>query len=173
MCGEYMKVAFVGKGGSGKTTLSALFCRYLASLHAPVLAFDADINQHLGEALGFTEKEVAQIPALGLEIERIKEYLRGSNPRISSLSTMTKTTPPGSGSRLWSIRETSPLLSYFGRSIHDVTLLVTGPFSAQDLGLKCYHSKVGAVELLLNHSSDLPSEYLIVDMTAGADSFAS
>ncbi|MBV9712177.1 MAG: ATP-binding protein [Ktedonobacteraceae bacterium] len=168
-----MKVAFVGKGGSGKTTLSALFCRYLTSLHFPVIAFDADINQHLGETLGLTEQEVAHIPPLGLEIERIKEYLRGSNPRISSASVMSKTTPPGRGSRLWSIREANPLLPYFGRSIHDVTLLVTGPFSEQDLGLKCYHSKVGAVELLLNHSADLPYEYLIVDMTAGADSFAS
>jgi CO dehydrogenase maturation factor len=37
----------------------------------------------------------------------------------------------------------------------------------------CYHSKVGAVELLLNHLADGPNEYVVVDMTAGADSFAS
>jgi CO dehydrogenase maturation factor len=41
------------------------------------------------------------------------------------------------------------------------------------LGIKCYHSKVGAVELLLNHLIDAPKEYIVVDMTAGADSFAS
>ncbi|TDD74119.1 ATP-binding protein, partial [Actinomadura rubrisoli] len=43
-----MKVAFVGKGGSGKTTLSSLFVRYLAGRGLPVVAVDADINQHLG-----------------------------------------------------------------------------------------------------------------------------
>ncbi|WFE48793.1 hypothetical protein [Verrucosispora sp. WMMD1129] len=39
--------------------------------------------------------------------------------------------------------------------------------------MACYHSKVGAVELLLNHLLDGPDEYVVVDMTAGADSFAS
>ncbi|GCF09917.1 ATP-binding protein [Dictyobacter arantiisoli] len=168
-----MKIAFVGKGGSGKTTLSALFCRYLASLSVPVMAFDADINQHLGEALGLSEAQVAHIPVLGTEMERIKTYLCGSNPRISSASLMTKTTPPGKGSRLWSVCEANPLISYFGCPANGVTLLMTGPFSEQDLGLKCYHSKVGAVELLLNHCLDGRDEYLVVDMTAGADSFAS
>ncbi|MBA2679421.1 MAG: ATP-binding protein [Ktedonobacteraceae bacterium] len=168
-----MKVAFVGKGGSGKTTLSALFCRYLASSHFPVIAIDADINQHLGDALGMSEEELALVPPLGLEIEHIKEYLRGSNPRITSAAVMTKTTPPGKGSRLWQVRENNALLAYFGHPVNSMTLLITGPFSEQDLGLKCYHSKVGAVELLLNHCIDGRDEYVVVDMTAGADSFAS
>ncbi|MGW0901344.1 nucleotide-binding protein, partial [Streptomyces goshikiensis] len=43
-----MKIAFVGKGGSGKTTLSSLFIRHLAANEAAVVAVDADINQHLG-----------------------------------------------------------------------------------------------------------------------------
>ena len=39
-----MKIAFAGKGGSGKTTLSSLFTRYLAAHGLPVVAVDADIN---------------------------------------------------------------------------------------------------------------------------------
>ncbi len=54
-----MKIAFVGKGGSGKTTLSSLFIRHLAAEGAPVVAVDADINQHLGAALGLDEAEAA------------------------------------------------------------------------------------------------------------------
>ena len=47
-----MRVAFVGKGGSGKTTTAAAFSRYLAAQGRPVVAVDADINQHLAAALG-------------------------------------------------------------------------------------------------------------------------
>ena len=42
-----------------------------------------------------------------------------------------------------------------------------------DIGVACYHSKTGAVELYLNHLIDLPGGYVVVDMTAGADAFAS
>ncbi|QBD75285.1 ATP-binding protein [Ktedonosporobacter rubrisoli] len=168
-----MKVAFVGKGGSGKTTLSALFCRYLALQKYPVLAFDADINQHLATALGLSEPAASAIPPLGLEMERIKAYVRGSNSRISSAAAMIKTTPPGRGSRLLHVTEANPIYEHFARDIHGTRLMVTGPFSQDDLGLKCYHSKVGAVELLLNHLLDKPEEYVVVDMTAGADAFAS
>ena len=52
-------------------------------------------------------------------------------------------------------------------------LLATGPFGDDDLGVACYHSKTGAVELYLNHLADGPGEYVVVDCTAGADSFAS
>jgi CO dehydrogenase maturation factor len=70
-----VKIAFAGKGGSGKTTLSSLFTRYLAAQGLPVVALDADINQHLAEALG-----AAQPPAMGAHLTEIKEYLRGTNP---------------------------------------------------------------------------------------------
>lgn len=167
------RIAFVGKGGSGKTTLASLFSRFLGAQQRIVLAIDADINQHFGEALGLTAQEAAAIPPLGGEIGRIKHYLRGANQRIASVSEMIKTTPPGRGSRLVRVTESNPLYDYFVRSVDGIKLLVTGPFNEDDLGLKCYHSKVGAVELLLNHCVDGPDEYLVVDMTAGADSFAS
>ena len=51
--------------------------------------------------------------------------------------------------------------------------MVTGAFDESDLGVACYHSKLGAVELYLNHLVDGPGEYVVVDMTAGADAFAS
>ncbi|WP_018353473.1 AAA family ATPase [Longispora albida] len=168
-----MKIAFVGKGGSGKTTLAALFSRYLASTGAPVLAVDADINQHLAAALGASEDEAVLLPAMGDALPEIKEYLRGDNPRISSAAAMVKTTPPGRGSRLLRISEDNPVYEQLARPIGGVRLMVTGPFATEDLGIACYHSKVGAVELVLNHLVDGPGEYIVVDMTAGADSFAS
>ncbi|MFI1707850.1 nucleotide-binding protein [Streptomyces griseoruber] len=172
-----MKIAFVGKGGSGKTTLSSLFIRHLAALGAPVLAVDADINQHLGPALGLDESEAAGLPALGEHLPLIKEYLRGSNPRIASAESMIKTTPPGRGSRLLRVREDNPVYDACARPVEldggAVRLMVTGPFTDADLGVACYHSKTGAVELCLNHLVDGRDEYVVVDMTAGSDSFAS
>src|SRR5690349_1520175 len=104
-----MKIAFVGKGGAGKTTLAALFARHLATRGSTVLALDADINQNLAAALGEVADETARYPALGEHIERIKEYLRGDNPRISSVAAMVKTTPPGRGSRLLRVDEDNPI----------------------------------------------------------------
>ncbi len=46
-------IAFAGKGGTGKTTLSALTIRFLIeNRRGPVLAVDADSNSCLNEALG-------------------------------------------------------------------------------------------------------------------------
>ncbi len=165
-----MRIAFVGKGGSGKTTLSSLFLRYVHNQGKLVLAIDADINQHLAEALG---GERIELPALGNEMHRIKEYLRGTNPRIASVDQMLKTTPPGNGSRLLKLSEPNPVLDYFVRDVNGIKLMATGPFTDEDMGVACYHSKTGAVELILNHLLDGSDEYVVVDMTAGADAFAS
>ncbi len=56
-------IAMAGKGGVGKTTVSALITRYF-SLHEnnPLLAIDADPNSNLGETLGLEiEKTVGDI----------------------------------------------------------------------------------------------------------------
>ncbi|GGX74672.1 ATP-binding protein [Streptomyces minutiscleroticus] len=172
-----MKIAFVGKGGSGKTTLSSLFIRHLAATGAPVVAVDADINQHLGAALGLDDAVADGLPAMGARLPLIKDYLRGTNPRIASADSMIKTTPPGEGSRLLRVREDNPVYDACARPVEldggTVRLMVTGPFTEADLGVACYHSKTGAVELCLNHLADGRDEYVVVDMTAGSDSFAS
>jgi CO dehydrogenase maturation factor len=165
-----VRIAFVGKGGSGKTTSAAVFSRYLAELGRPVLAIDADINQHLGQALG---GDGPPPRALGTDLPWLKDHLRGTNPRIPSADLMIKTTPPSTGSRLLDLAPDGELLQRYSAVAGGVRYLVTGEFDEADIGVSCYHSKTGAVELYLNHLVDGPDEYVVVDMTAGADAFAS
>lgn len=47
-----MKIAVVGKGGSGKTTTAAVLARTLARAGHPVVALDCDTNPNLGLSLG-------------------------------------------------------------------------------------------------------------------------
>ena len=153
--------------GSGRVT------KLLLERTDDVVAVDADINQHLGMALGMADGALPR--PMGSHLAEIKEYLRGDNPRISSASAMVKTTPPGRGSRLLRLDEPDdPIHTGFATVTPEgPRLMVTGPFSEDDLGVACYHSKVGAAEMYLNHLVDGPGEYVVVDMTAGADSFAS
>jgi len=56
-----MKVAVVGKGGSGKTTTAAIVARTLARRGVPVVALDCDSNPNLGISLGLGEDETERL----------------------------------------------------------------------------------------------------------------
>jgi CO dehydrogenase maturation factor len=64
-----MKIAVVGKGGAGKTTVAGTLARALARNGQKVLAIDADVNPMLGISLGVgpegTEALIAARQALG------------------------------------------------------------------------------------------------------------
>jgi len=81
-----LTIAVAGKGGTGKTTLSALMIRSLRKRGlTPILAVDADPNANLGEALGLTAdlsigrlqsetlKQIHSLPA-GVPLSRHLEY---------------------------------------------------------------------------------------------------
>lgn len=179
-----MRIAFVGKGGAGKTSVCALFGRFLAQQGCKTILVDGDINQHLGTALGIKREAIQELPDIGNHMLSIKEYLRGENELIPSAAVMQKTTPPGRGSRLLRFDESNPIWDRFiyrvpttdlgsnGES-NDLRFIRTGEFVEEDIGVSCYHAKTGAVELILNHLADRSEEYFLVDMTAGADAFAS
>ena len=57
-----MRIAFVGKGGSGKTTCAALFSQSVLSNGSEnVWAVDADLNMHLAEQLNLNVVELKHI----------------------------------------------------------------------------------------------------------------
>ncbi len=64
-----MKVAVVGKGGSGKTTTSAVLARTLARDGHPVIALDCDTNPNLGLSLGVGDLETERLLTLREEVD--------------------------------------------------------------------------------------------------------
>lgn len=56
-----MRVAVAGKGGAGKTTISALLARRSAAAGQPTIAIDADPNPSLAAALGVAADHVATL----------------------------------------------------------------------------------------------------------------
>ncbi|MBL8159728.1 AAA family ATPase [Candidatus Saccharibacteria bacterium] len=163
-----MRIAFTGKGGSGKTTVCSLFARRAAQKGRRVLALDADINQHLAAALGIG----AELPGMGSGLGDIAMHLRGDNPRFDA-AAMHKTTPPGSGSRFVTLRPDDWFIERYTRSAEGLMVAGAGDIPAENIGVKCYHGLNGAVELVLGHMLDREDEYVLVDMTAGADAFSS
>ena len=59
-----MKVAVVGKGGSGKTTTAAVLARTFAREGLTTLALDCDTNPNLGISLGLGEAATAALVAV-------------------------------------------------------------------------------------------------------------
>ena len=73
-------IAVAGKGGSGKTSISALIIRYLIKNNrGPVLAVDADPNANLGDTLGLEVKDT-----VGLMLDKFQKE------KIDIPSGMTK-----------------------------------------------------------------------------------
>jgi len=68
-----MKLAVVGKGGSGKTTTSAVVSRTLARAGMPVVALDCDSNPNLGISLGVGEDDTERLVAMRQALDEGEE----------------------------------------------------------------------------------------------------
>ncbi|GAC1341774.1 MAG: carbon monoxide dehydrogenase accessory protein CooC [Candidatus Dormibacteria bacterium] len=73
-----LRVAFIGKGGSGKSVLAGTVCRLLARSGRPVLALDVDTMPGLALSLGGPDRE-ARLP---LGLAEVVETRRGKHWRV-------------------------------------------------------------------------------------------
>lgn len=170
-----MKIAFAGKGGSGKSTTSALFTRYMNAVQkCNVLAIDADVNMNLSGLLG-VDVAMDKLMANPDVADVIRNYIKGTNPRVTDISKFLPTTPPGEGSNLVRSVDDAALSPYSVR-INDapsLNLMSVGTYDKGGIGQTCYHSHLFVAENLLSHIAlDNDNDWVVCDMVAGTDAFA-
>lgn len=76
-----MNIAIVGKGGSGKTSISGTMARVLARRGHSVLAVDGDPNPNMAITLGIPVEHVNDLPTLPRDLANWSEGK--CNPRMS------------------------------------------------------------------------------------------
>lgn len=167
-----MRIAFCGKGGSGKTSIATLFVRYLSDKGEEILAIDGDINQHFSQSLSLDAQAVKALPRLGHQMQILKDYVAGTNPRVKA-NQIIESTPAGAGSNFITFDGKDPVSEHFILRDGNLRFMAVGGHEEHDVGTTCYHKFTGAEGIFLNHLLDKKDEFVIGDMCAGADPFAS
>jgi CO dehydrogenase maturation factor len=69
-----MKVAVIGKGGTGKTTTTGTIARLMARQGLEVIALDCDANPNLGLSVGLSIEETERLVAIrqALDTENVE-----------------------------------------------------------------------------------------------------
>jgi CO dehydrogenase maturation factor len=145
-----MKVAVAGKGGIGKTTISAALSRVLADRGEEVFAVDADSNNCLGYALGMDPELVEAVQP----VSDMKELLR------------ERAGADASGAIYSMVPEVADLIERFSLSDGRLRLLVMGSIVQGGAGCACPEN--ATLKALLRELVDLPA-HIIVDMEAGLE----
>jgi CO dehydrogenase maturation factor len=146
-----MKIAIVGKGGVGKTTLAAVLARWLASLGREVIAVDADPDGNLASALGVSEDRKPQ------PIAHMRELiLERTGASDQGAGLMFKLNP-----------EVSDLPERFSVDAEGVKLLVLGTVETGGKGCMCPEGAV--LKALMQHLLLRVADEVILDMEAGLE----
>lgn len=142
-----MKVAICGKGGVGKSTLSAFLINVLADRGRRVLAVDADPSPHLARLLGFPADHVPAPVACMADLLQERSERNGPfynmNPGVSDLPE-----------KLLVRKE-------------NISLMVLGAIQQGGSGCACAENAV--LRNLLNILLLAPDEDVILDMEAGVE----
>lgn len=145
-----MKIAVAGKGGVGKTTLSAVLARLYRDEGRNVLAIDADSNPNLAAVLGMPFQNIVPLSEQKELIEkRTKTELGGFgkifklNPRIDDIAEK------------------------YAVEYDKIKLLVMGTVKSGESGCACPANVL--VKNLLTHLLLTEKDVVIVDMEAGVE----
>ena len=146
-----MKIAISGKGGVGKTLLTAHLAKIFAESGYSVLAIDADPSANLGATLGFPHsQEIVPIS----EMDALIEERTGARP--GKLAPFFKLNP-----------KVDDLPEKYWVEHNGIKLMVMGRIKKGGSG--CYCPENALLQALVNHLLLQRNEVVILDMEAGVE----
>jgi len=148
-----MKIAITGKGGVGKTTLSALLSHLYAAEGKKVIAVDADPDANLASALGISSEAIKDLRPIA-ELTDLIEERTGAKPGASG--GIFKINP-----------KVDDIPEGFGHKFDNTTLLIMGKSKFAASG--CYCPEHALLRRLLKHLIIDRDEVVIIDMEAGIE----
>ncbi|HIU76870.1 MAG TPA: AAA family ATPase [Candidatus Pelethocola excrementipullorum] len=146
-----MKIAVTGKGGVGKTTISAVLARLYAKEGKKVYAVDVDPDANLGLALGISEEELEAITPIS-KMRKLVEERTGADKS----NTYYKVNP-----------KVDDIPDTYGKECNGVTLLTLGTVETAGGGCVCPENVMlkRIINNLVLHRDDI----VILDMEAGLE----
>ena len=148
-----MKIAISGKGGVGKTTLSALLAQYYADQGRDVLAVDGDPSPCLAGALGLPGELREKLHPIAAMDELIEERTGAKPGTTGGFFTLNP--------------RVDDLPDRFSVTHRDVRLLEMGSVDLGGSGCICPESAM--LKTLFTHLLFRDDEVLIIDMYAGVE----
>jgi CO dehydrogenase maturation factor len=154
---EGIRILITGKGGVGKTTITALLAHLFAQDGFRVLAIDGDPQQNLAVTLGVPPEKAEQIIPVSKSVEYLREKI-GAGPDISPGGLLTLNP------------DVSDVVDRFSIPVADnLRLLVMG--GVKQAGSGCLCSEYTLLTAILRHMRLLNDEVILLDTPAGLEHF--
>ena len=158
-----MIVGFLGKGGTGKSSVSSQMAFFLHQQNKSVLAIDADHNMDLSYNL--SGGNIPSLQYFSQSLVRLQQAVGLSQEEKYSEAFLCDT------SKRFSIRPLSPEIAAYSHVLENgIRLMSAGPQTDNVLyGTHCSHSLTTPLKILLPLLTVQENEVVIVDEKAGAD----
>lgn len=154
---EGIRILITGKGGVGKTTITALLAHLFAQEGFRVLAIDGDPQQNLAVTLGVPPQVAERIIPVSKSVEYLREKT-GAGPDISPGGLLTLNP------------DVSDVVDRFSIPVADnLRLLVIG--GVKQAGSGCLCAEYTLLASILRHLRLLKDEVILLDTPAGLEHF--
>lgn len=167
-----MRIAFLGKGGSGKTTLVFSFVNYLKKIYKNnniILSVDLDLNNNLANLFNLKEFPLT----FGDNYKIIFEYLflkrNFYNLKIPYIGSI----PPSYDSQFIDFDKENFIIKNFFSFKENIGIGMIGGYTKEQVGAWCYHGRLEGIELFLQYLIDKNEDFFIADFNQGIDVLSS